>query len=311
MKNRNLALLTYLLSLQAVVCISMVWDVPFVRQVLGFIFFVIIPGFLLLRLIGLKRSNLAETVLFSIGLSIAFLSLIGVLINGLGYLRLLLHPLSTEPMAIAVNVAIFVMIIVDYLKNRDLEPLDIKGVKFWPLVSLFILPILSIIGVLLIRDYGNNILSISILIAITVIVVLSTLNYRVSSKQSLYYPLIIVSVVIALLLSQTLISNYQYGSDIQPEYGTFILTKNSSFWNVQNNSYVQQNSDNAMASLTVLPTALSNLLNLDPGWVFKIVFPLFFLCSHWVYICYTDNIGPKKLPFYQQYSLSRIIHSSW
>ena len=293
-QNRNFAILTYLLSMQAVVYLSMVLDVPFVRQVLCFIFFSIIPGFLLLRLVGLKCSNLAETVLFSVGLSIAFLSIIGFLMNGLGSLQLLLQPLSTEPMTIVINVTIFVMIIVDYIKNRDLEPLGVKGVKFWPLMSLFILPILSIIGVLLIRDYGNNILSISIIIIVAVIVVLSVVSSRISSKLSLYYPLIIVSVVLCLLLSQALISNYQYGSDIQGEYNVFISTKNSSFWDMQTNSYYQQSSDNAMASLTVLPTILSNLLNLDPGWIFKIVFPIFFsLLPLGLYLLYRQYWSEK------------------
>ena len=293
-QNRNFAILTYLLSMQAVVYLSMVLDVPFVRQVLCFIFFSIIPGFLLLRLVGLKCSNLAETVLFSVGLSIAFLSIIGFLMNGLGSLQLLLQPLSTEPMTIVINVTIFVMIIVDYIKNRDLEPLGVKGVKFWPLMSLFILPILSIIGVLLIRDYGNNILSISIIIVVAVIVVLSVVSSRISSKLSLYYPLIIVSVVLCLLLSQALISNYQYGSDIQGEYNVFISTKNSSFWDMQTNSYYQQSSDNAMASLTVLPTILSNLLNLDPGWIFKIVFPIFFsLLPLGLYLLYRQYWSEK------------------
>lgn len=276
MKNRNLALLTYLLLLQAVLCISIILDVSFVRQVLGFIFFVIIPGFLLLRLIGIKLSNIAETVIFSVGLSVAFLSLVGVLINGLGNLHIVLKPLSTEPTAIAVNVTVFVLIIADYLKNRDLVPLEAKGVKFWPLLSLFILPILSIIGVLLIRDYGSNLLLIFLFIALSIIFVLSVASTRLSSKLSSYFPLIILSIVIALLLSQALISNYQYGADIQGEYNTFISTKNIAFWDLQNNNYYQQSSDNAMMSITVLPTVLSNLLNLDPGWIFKVVYPLIF-----------------------------------
>ena len=277
MKNSNLTVLAYLLLLQAILLISILLKVPFVSQVLGFVFFAIIPGFLLLRIIGFKRSSLVETVLFSVGLSIAFLSIVGVALNGLGSLHLLLRPLSTESTTIVVNVIVFIMIIVDYVKNRDFGSSEIKNVKFWPMLSLFILPIFSIIGVLLIRDYGNIYLSILMIIAVAVIVVLSLSSYRISSKLSFYYPLIIISIVIALILSQALISNYQYGTDIQGEYRTFISTKNSAFWDLQNNSYFQQASDNAMASLTVLPTILSNLLNLDPAWIFKIVYPLFFL----------------------------------
>jgi len=294
MEKRNLSVLTYLLSIQVVVIISMVFDIPFVRQVLGFIFFSIIPGFLLLRLFGIRHSNIVETILFSVGLSIAFLSLVGVLINGLGSLQLVLNPLSTAPMAIIVNVTVFVLIIVDYLKNRNLAPLDLKGVKFWPLLSLFALPILSMVGVLLIREYNSNLLSVSIIIAIAAIVVLGVLSSYISSKISFYYPLIILSITIALLLSQALISNYQYGADIQSEYNTFISTKNSSFWNLQNNANYQQSSDNAMLSITVLPTVLSNLLNIDPGWIFKIVYLVIFsLLPLGLYLLYKQYWSEK------------------
>ncbi len=294
MKNRNFTLLTYFLFLQALVCISIVVDIPVVRQVLGFIFFIIVPGYLLLRLIRPKCGNLAETVLFSVGLSIALLSIIGVLVNGLGSLQLLFRPLSTEPMTIAVNIVVFVMIIADFFKNRDLKPFNFEGVKFWPFLSFLGLPILSIISVLLIRDYGSNILAISLVIAVPVIVILSVVSDRISSKRSLYYPWIIVSVVIALLLSQALLSNYQYGSDIQGEFETFISTKDSAFWNIQNTSYFQQNSDNAMVSLTVFPTVLSNLLNIDPGWIFKIVFPILFsLLPLGLYLLYRQYWSDK------------------
>ena len=276
MKNPNLIFMTYMLLTQVIVCISIILDVFIVRQILGFLFYTIIPGFLLLKILGIKRGNVAETVVYSVGLSIAFLMLIGLLMNELGSLGLLLQPLSLEPTAIGINVAIFFMIILNYLKNRDWEPLDIKGVRFWPLLSFFILPIVSVIGVLLVRYYNNNILSISVVIAIAIIIVTSVISSRISSKLSLYYPLIIVSVVISLLLSHALTSNYLYGSDIQGEFNTFTKTLETSWWNFQNNSYFQQASDNSMLSITIFPTILSNLLNINPGWVFKILFPIFF-----------------------------------
>jgi uncharacterized membrane protein len=67
-----------------------------------------------------------------------------------------------------------------------------------------------------------------------------------------------------------------YGDDIQGEFRTFTSTKIMLSWNPQIYMSIQQSSDNSMLSITILPTILSNLLNIESGWVFKIVFLLIF-----------------------------------
>ena len=240
------------------------------------IFFAIVPGFLIQKIFRIERNTVVHTVFFSIGLSVAFLLIVGAFINALGSLNLLLNPLSTVPSAVIVNVIVLLMVVISYFKGKGSKPLDLRGLKFWPLLTLFVLPVLSLIGVLLVRYYNNNILLISIIIAIAVFLLSSVVSSKASSKMSLYYPLIIVSIALSLLLSQSLMSNYMYGDDIQSEFNTFMATKNISYWNFQYSSYYQQSSDNSMMGITIFPTLLSNLLNIDPSWVFKLVFPVLF-----------------------------------
>ena len=70
--------LLYLLALQCIVSISIVLNVPFVRQISGFLYLTFIMGFLLIRVFGLETSNTVEPLLFSVGLSVSFLMFIGL-----------------------------------------------------------------------------------------------------------------------------------------------------------------------------------------------------------------------------------------
>jgi uncharacterized membrane protein len=273
MKDRNSKFLIYTFAFQMFACFSIILDIAFVRQVLGFIFLVFIPGFLLLRVFRIERSHLVETVVLSVGLSLAFLMLIGFVMNALGSLSILSAPLATVPIFITINIIFACLNILIFFTNKDYTGLDLQNLgKIWRYVPILFLPILSIVGVLCVFYFQTNIVSIFVIILIAIVFVISILRPKLSS----YYPLIIISITLALLLSPALMSIYTYGDDIQGEFSTFVSTKNALSWNPQNFRSVQQSSDNSMLSVTVLPTILSNLLNIDPGWVFKIIFLVIF-----------------------------------
>ena len=273
MKSSDLRFLIYTFAFQAIVCFSVILDIVFVRQVLGFIFLAFIPGFLLLRVFRIERPHLTENIVLSVGLSLALLMMIGFVMNALGTLSVLSTPLATLPVFIAINVIVACLSIIIFFRNSDYPDLGIVNLeKFWRYLPILFLPILSIIGVLVARYFQSNILSIFVIILIAIVFVISALRPKLSSL----YPLIIISITLALLLSPALMSNYMYGDDIQGEFSTFTLTRNVLSWNPQIYSSIQQSSDNSMLSITILPTILSNLLNIEPGWVFKIVFLVIF-----------------------------------
>ncbi|MHA1834599.1 MAG: hypothetical protein ACTSV7_11510, partial [Candidatus Baldrarchaeia archaeon] len=61
-----------ILFLQLLACVAILLNIPVARQVIGFIYLTFVPGFIIIKLLKLKLSRL-ETVLFSVGFSIAFL----------------------------------------------------------------------------------------------------------------------------------------------------------------------------------------------------------------------------------------------
>ncbi len=66
------------LVLQVAFCVSFFFDIVVARQVVGFLYLTFIPGFVILKLLKQDDLGLAETALFSVGLSIAFVYAGGV-----------------------------------------------------------------------------------------------------------------------------------------------------------------------------------------------------------------------------------------
>ena len=273
MNGSNSRFLIFILALQAAVFISILFNIPYVRQVLGFIFFIFVPGYLILRIFRIEKPHATETIVISVGLSIAFLMLIGLFINELGSFNIFSHPLAIENLIPVIAIVLTIICIISYVSNKDHKGLDTKSLeKFWEFLPFLLIPVLSVIGVLSALYFQNNLFSIFVIILVAIVFVSSALRSKISS----YYPLIIFMIVLALLLSSSLMSHYMYGDDIQGEFSTFLATKNLSFWNPQNYVTVQQSSDNSMLSITIFPTILSNLLNIDPDYIFKIVFLVIF-----------------------------------
>ena len=281
-------------AIQALQIIAVLLDIPFIRQVSGFIFFTFVPGLLILKLCQIERSNVTETVLFAVGLSIAFLMLLGFIINQLGAINLISEPLSTEPLFLAINLAVTLMSISIYFTNKeDSNVFNIEGINFWLVLLCIILPVISVIGVLFVTIFNSNVLLLILLLVVPIIFVASL----VKSNFSSHYPLIVISIALALLLSTTLISMYMYGDDINFEFNVFSSTQNMSYWDSQNFSDFDQFSSISMLSVTILPTIFSNLLNIDGGWVFKIIFPIIFsFVSLGLYELYRIHWG-KKVAF--------------
>lgn len=98
---------------------SIFLDIPIFRQFLGFAFFTIVPGLLILYILKLNRLGLTEKLVLSVGLSISFLMFAGLAINWIypffGYNT----PLSTNSLIISFSIILLILVVIAYLRNRD------------------------------------------------------------------------------------------------------------------------------------------------------------------------------------------------
>lgn len=262
-------LLLFMCSIQFTVLIAVVLDVVIVRQVIGFLYLTFIPGITIMNLLKIDNLDTAESIAFSMGLSIAFLMCVGLLTNELGPLIGVSKPLSSINLTVVISsIVIFLLFILHYREREALFPLGITKPEPITLLVL-LLPLLSITGVLLVNICPeNNFLLLLMIMAIAGLTLL-VLSKKTISRN--LYSLLIISVAIALLFHSSLFSNHLNGWDIQHEYRFFKSTKLSSFW--VSNIY---DKFQPLLSVSVLPTVYSNILNIEGEWIYKIIYPIVF-----------------------------------
>lgn len=113
----TVALSIHLLTLVLVGIGDLGFNVPILRQIIGFIDLTFIPGFLILRAMGLYTLQCPEKLLYSVGLSLFVSMAIGLLINsfyphiGIG------KPISSWPFLITMTAVLLTLGIFTYKKD--------------------------------------------------------------------------------------------------------------------------------------------------------------------------------------------------
>jgi len=286
--------LEFVLAMQIAMCFAVVLDIPIARQIIGFVFLSFIPGMVFLRIVKLNRLSIMETILFSVGFSIALLMFVGLLMNELYPLIGILKPLSIHPLLITISIFVLTLCAISYRfgeKNFSIPCTIISNRNLLSSRStallLVCLPFLSILGALLV----NHLILLLLVVLISILVILGALSERIPADL---YPLAILVIAIALLFHESLTSPHLYGVDIHFEYYVFNLVKNDSLWKNVSLPTLQLSTFNAMLSITILPTLYSNLLNMPGVWLFKIIYPLIFsLVPLGLYQIYQKQMGKR------------------
>ena len=266
-----------LLSLLADYFIFFNNSLPVFRAVLNSIFCLFIPGLLIFLNLRIKKIILWELVVYSAGLSIAFLTFGGLALNLILPAFHISQPLAQNTIMIALN-SVIVLLLTTYLAfGRKIEVAALDNTKsifnvFATIVPLT-LPILSVFGAILLNNSGSNVLTFNMLLGISAYVLFTILfRSRISSNAHITG---LYCSALALLFMYSLRSNYLVGWDIQSEYRIFLLTFDKLFWSVQNINHTY----NTTLSVTILPTVLSQITGIAPLYVFKFLYPIVFALS--------------------------------
>lgn len=268
--------LASVLFLQAAFYITVLFNVPVVREIVGFIYLTFVPGFIIAKLLKLDKLDGLETILFSIGLSIAFLMIAGLLVNQLsifGFSR----PLTFLPLMLVVNIAILIGAVLVYLRSENVKIWKSEHVEKFPFIFLFLcLPILTIAGAMYANVYGNPLLLMFMIIITSILFVVTVLSKKLLTPK--FIPFAVIMIAIALLYHASLISNHiqPFGSDSALEYFIFKSTENNAYWNSALFTDLRYGRVNDLLSITILPTIYSSILNIDSIWLFKLLIPLIF-----------------------------------
>jgi len=246
-------------------------QIPIIRQLIGFIYLAFVPGILILRILKLHKLDNIETLLYTVGLSIATLMFTGLFMNTVYPILGIPGLISTIPLIITISGVVLILCILSYVRDRDYSNpsfIDVGEILSPPALFLCLIPFLAIFGTYLVNFHHNNIL-LMLLIIILALIAISIAFGKFIPKN--LYPLAIFVIAISLLFHRSLISMYLWGWDIQHEFYLSNLVMANFQWDPTIPA-----ATNAMLSIVMLAPIFSGICGMSLIWVFKIIYPLLF-----------------------------------
>lgn len=246
----------------------------YITTIMSFCSYVVLPGFLILLVLRIKKKTFWEYILFIIGFSIAFLEFGGLLLNILFPLFGIKDPLTLQNIVFVFDIYIFLLSIFAWIRTKPFVlqlqfPKRSRTEKVLYIIPLFF-PLLATLGTIMLNNGGSNILTLTLL---GVIAFYSLLLVLLRTKIAIdLYPYAIFFIGMASLFTSSLRSWYITGADIQVEFYVFKLTNTHHIWNMA----FYQGAFNACLSITILPTILTNILSIQDIYVYKVIFQILF-----------------------------------
>ena len=262
----------FVISILLLTDLAILFNIPVMRQILGFIFLTILPGFLILQILKLNKIGATEMSVLLIGLSISFLMFFGLFINSLSFSLGYKTPLSTIPLLISFNLAFVVFGIIGYKINKtpilSLPNVNLSTSEKAFLIVPILFPALSIFGMYVMNTTDNNIILMFLYLLIPAYVIFVCFFNQKFPKR--LYPVVIFLISLSLLLVPMLRFPHIYGRDVHTEYYLFRMTLNNLHWSI---GIVAHNALDACLSISLLPTIYQSIMNVDTQeYLFKGVY---------------------------------------
>ena len=263
-------------------------QIPILRQFIGFIYLTFVPGILILRILKLHKLGNIETLLYTVGLSIATLMFTGFFMNMIYPLFGISRPISIVPLIITISVVVLVLCVLSYIRDKDFSDpsfIDAEEILSPPVLFLCLIPFMAVLGTYLVNFHHSNILLMLMIVVIAIVALLIGFDKFIPKNL---YPLAIWVMAIALVWHYTLITNYAGVHD--GEFCTAKLVIENHFW-----EWSGYGNYSSILSVTILPPIIHFLGNISLTWLYKIIFPVFLsLLPLGVYAISKKYLNDKK-----------------
>jgi len=251
--------------------------IPLVREVSGFLFLTLIPGYMILRILRVHKIDRVEALLYAVGLSLFYVMITGFFMNMIYPLIGIERPISLKPFLVAFNVTYLLLLglaygrdkdhIISYNNENNSTTIPVKHVV---LILAFLLILFStILGTIVGAIYHKNTLLVVTLVIISFIPIL--VEYKKMSSHLYPYMLWIIS--LSLLYHYSLFSHSIVGTDIFSEY---YFSKSVELHGVINYNSLPNAPLKTALSILILPNVYHFLLDLSLTDIFKLIYPLLF-----------------------------------
>lgn len=261
------------------------------RPIIGFVLLTVVPGYLLVLLLGLDSRPPGRVIIYSVGLSLPVVVCLSIVVNTTLPAFAIDRPLSPWNLTTAVSVLVFGLAALRFVGFRlarlllqrwgensrvhelefgrpprsSLQQVSPSGRDGLALASVSLFPICSAFVTIFTGTAEFDWLLIGLLCALSAV---PLLLWRWQGSPVLY-PYTIWAVGASVLLQMTLVSGHLWGYDIHFEYRTAAEIFQTGHWNPS-----LQDSSNSLVTVTLLAAVYSMVTGLDIVWVYKLIYPL-------------------------------------
>lgn len=265
------------------------FQVPILRQFIGFIYLAFVPGILILRILKIHNLGNIEALLYTVGLSISAVMFIGFFMNMVYPIFGIFRPISLTLLIITISTFILFLCVLCYLNDKDFANhnfIDVSEMLSPPILLLCFIPFMAVFGSYLVNFHHANNLLMMMIAVIAIVALLIAFDKVIPASM---YPMAIFLIALSLIYHNSLISMYINTDDLPIEYYFSNLVSNNNFWD-----YTIYNNYNAMLSVVMLPPILHQICDLELVWCFKILYPLLYsLIPLGIYFIYEQKTNNK------------------
>jgi uncharacterized membrane protein len=246
-----------------------VLDVAALRAVAGVALLAILPGYLLVSLLGFDARSLGRVVLYSVGASVPVVVVVSLVVNFALPAVGVAQPLSPRTLTGATSLLVGGLAVVHYGRHgtarSPLRRLSMPAGDWLFVALLGLLPAYSVAATVSTGVNGYDGALVALAVALS-LVPLFLLWWRGSPAL---YPFAIWSVAVSVLLGMTLVSGHIWGWDIHYEYHTANTILRDGYWDPSHTG-----ATNSLLSITLLASVFSMVTGQELAWVYKVVYPL-------------------------------------
>lgn len=257
----------------ALVNVSVILDIPYLRQISGFFLLTFIPGLMLINVFGGSKLDFWNKYVLAIGISISFILFSGLFLNYfllyIGYSR----PLSAINLLISYDFLLIVLFLIygkmSSFRNISLPIFNLTATEKMLLVIPILLPAISLVGMNELTQNSSNIIILSMLILISLYLI--TISFTEKGVPNRIYLPVILLISISLSILFELRCPHIMGMDRHTEYYMYKITLDNLYWG----DLYHSNLDSCL-SISLLPTIYQSFMNWNEEYLCKYIIPIIF-----------------------------------
>jgi uncharacterized membrane protein len=143
--------------------------IPLLREMLMLIYLLFTPGIILLRILRFHHLNVIEGVLYTVGLSVVTVMVVGLFTNTVYVHGITPTPLTLVPFMATMTVLVAALCVLCYWRDRDYSgstAIDVRMPVSPVALGLLLLPFLSVFGAYLFNTRGTAAGSVILLLSV-------------------------------------------------------------------------------------------------------------------------------------------------